>query len=55
MREQALRARPRSRCLPEAGGERSAVAEDVLNQQFRAQVPDQKQVADFDHIWTAEG
>ena len=55
MREQALRARPRRRGLPKDRGTRSAVADNVLDRQFRADGPNQKWVADFIYIWTAEG
>jgi putative transposase len=55
MREQALRARPRRRGLPKDRGERSAVADNVLDRQFQADGPNQKWVADFTYIWTAEG
>ncbi|MGY4828076.1 IS3 family transposase [Sphaerotilaceae bacterium SBD11-9] len=55
MREQALRARPRRRGLPKDRGARSAVADNVLDRQFRADGPNQKWVADFTYIWTAEG
>jgi len=55
MRVQALRARPRRRGLPQDHGERSAVANNVLDRQFRANGPNQKWVADFTYIWTAEG
>ncbi len=55
MREQALRARPRRRGLPKDRGARSAVADNVLNRQFQADGPNQKWVADFTYIWTAEG
>jgi len=57
MRAQALRARPRRRGLPVDSGVRSAsvVAENVLDRQFTAQAPNQKWVADFTYIWTAEG
>jgi putative transposase len=55
MRAQALRARPRRRGLPADRGERSAVAHNVLDRQFQADVPNQKWVADFTYIWTAEG
>ena len=55
MREQALRARPRRRGLPKDRGERSAVANNVLDRQFQADGPNQKWVADFTYIWTAEG
>ncbi len=55
MREQALRARPRRRGLPKDLGERSAIADNILDRQFVASAPNQKWVADFTYIWTAEG
>jgi putative transposase len=57
MRSQALRARPRRRGLPPDKGERAkdAVATNVLNRQFAATAPNQKWIADFTYIWTAEG
>ena len=55
MRMQALRARPRRRGLPKDQGERSAIADNVLDRQFQADAPNQKWVADFTYIWTAEG
>jgi putative transposase len=55
MRIQALRARPRRRGLPKDRGERSAIADNVLDRQFQADMPNQKWVADFTYIWTAEG
>ena len=55
MRLQALRARPKRRGLPKDRGERNAVAENVLDRQFQADAPNQKWVADFTYIWTAEG
>lgn len=57
MRTQALRARPRRRGLPVDQGERSnaAIAANVLDRQFEASAPNQKWVADFTYIWTAEG
>ncbi|WP_337178384.1 IS3 family transposase [Hydrogenophaga borbori] len=55
MREQALRARPRRRGLPKDRGARSAVADNVLDRQLQADGPNQKWVADFTYIWTAEG
>lgn len=55
MREQALRARPRRRGLPQDRGQRSAIADNVLDRQFQAEAPNQKWVADFTYIWTAEG
>ena len=54
MREQALRARPRRRGLPKDRGARSALADNVLDRQFQADDPNQKWVADFTCIWTAE-
>jgi putative transposase len=55
MRLQALRARPRRRSLPKDQGRRDAAAGNVLDRQFRADAPNQKWVADFTYIWTAEG
>ena len=55
MREQALRARPRRRGLPKDHGERSAIADNLLDRQFKADAPNRKWMADFTYIWTAEG
>jgi len=55
MRQQALKARPRRRSLPKDNGQRSVIAENVLDRQFSAEAPNQKWVADFTYIWTAEG
>ena len=55
MRQQALKARPRRRGLPKDDGHRSVIAENVLDRQFSAEAPNQKWVADFTYIWTAEG
>ena len=55
MREQALRARPRRRGLPLDQGTRNEAADNVLDRQFEAMAPNQKWIADFTHIWTAEG
>ena len=57
MRQQALRARPRRRGLPKDIGERrlAAVLPNILDRQFAATQPNQKWVADFTYIWTAEG
>jgi putative transposase len=56
MRMNALRARPRRRGLPKDGGPRSpAVAPNLLDRQFAAERPNQKWIADFTYIWTAEG
>lgn len=57
MKLQALRARPRRRSLPVDRGQRPAVgiAANVLDRQFEASTPNQKWVADFTYIWSAEG
>mgnify|MGYP002335858843 CR=1 FL=1 len=55
MREQAFRARPRRRGLPQDKGSRSVIADNVLDRQFQAEAPNQKWLADFTYIWTAEG
>ena len=55
MREQALRARPRRRSLPSDQGIRNEAADNVLDRQFEATAANQKWIADFTYIWTAEG
>ena len=57
MGAQALRARPRRRGLPLDRGARpdTALAPNVLDRQFTAAGPNQKWVADFTYVWTAEG
>lgn len=55
MRENGLRARPRRRGLPKDTGERSAVSDNLLDRAFEASAPNQKWIADFTYIWTAEG
>ena len=55
MKMQALRARPRRRGLPLDRGERSVLAANLLDRQFHADAPNQKWVADFTYLWTAEG
>lgn len=55
MRLQGLRARPRRRGLPQDMGERSQAAPNVLDRQFAATAPNQKWVADFTYVWSAEG
>ena len=56
MRQQALRARPRRRGLPPDKGIRAAtVPANILDRQFAALGPNQKWIADFTYIWTAEG
>jgi len=56
MRQSALRARPRRRGLPKDRAAReAAVAENVLDRAFEAVAPNQKWIADFTYVWTAEG
>jgi len=55
MRLNALRARPRRRGLPKDAGDRAVIMPNVLDRQFVADRPNQKWVADFTYIWTAEG
>lgn len=57
MRQSALRARPRRRGLPPDRGERApgVVPANILDRQFQAEAPNQKWVADFTYVWTAEG
>jgi len=56
MRMNALRARPRRRRLPKDNGARSpSVAPNLLDRQFAAERPNQRWIADFTYIWTAEG
>lgn len=57
MRLQALRARPRRRRLPKDAGDRqiAVLASNLLDWQFAAERPNQKWIADFTYIWTAEG
>jgi putative transposase len=57
MRLQALRARPRRRRLPRDIGDRSiaVVPSNILDRQFEATQANQKWIADFTYIWTAEG
>ena len=55
MRLQGLRARPRRRRLPKDVGDRAIMAPNVLDRSFDASGPNQKWIADFTYIWTAEG
>ena len=57
MRAQALRARPRRRGLPKDQGDRLAavLSPNLLDRQFAAEGPNQKWIADFTYVWTAEG
>jgi transposase InsO family protein len=54
MRLNALRARRRRRGLPKDAGDRAVIMPNVLDHQFMAERPNQKWVADFTYIWTAE-
>lgn len=54
MRENGLRARPRRRGLPK-DTERAAVSDNLLDRAFEASAPNQKWIADFTYIWTAQG
>src|SRR5690606_14672224 len=54
-RENGLRARPRRRGLPKDTGGRAAVSDNLLDRAFEASAPNQKWIADFTYIWTAEG
>jgi putative transposase len=57
MRLQGLRARPRRRGLPVDRGPRidAQAGQNILDRQFDASAPNQKWVADFTYLWTAEG
>lgn len=55
MQGQALKARPRRKGLPVDRGQRCTIADNVLDRQFQTDAPNQKWVADFKYIWTAEG
>lgn len=55
MRQNGLRARPKRRGKPRDEGERSHIADNILDRNFRAIRPNQKWLADFTYIWTAEG
>jgi putative transposase len=56
MRLQALRARPHRRHVPKDEGDRqiATVPSNILDRQFAAELPNQKWIADFTYIWTAE-
>jgi putative transposase len=55
MRLQALRARPRRRASAEGDCRITNVPANLLDRQFVAERPNQKWIADFTYIWTAEG
>jgi len=55
MRENGLRARPRRRALPKDTDKRPAISQNLLDRVFEASAPNQKWIADFTYVWTAEG
>ena len=55
MQVSGLRARPRRRGLPKDNGARSVIADNLLDRDFQADRPNQKWLADFTYLWTAEG
>ena len=55
MRENGYRARPKRRAKPKNDGERAVIADNILDRDFAASRPNQKWLADFTYIWTAEG
>ena len=55
MKAQALRARPRRRGLPKDDGQRSTIAPNTLAREFHTEQPNQRWIADFTNVWTAEG
>jgi putative transposase len=55
MRLNAMRARPKRRGKPKDDGERSVIVDNILDRDFQADRPNQKWLADFMYIWTAEG
>lgn len=55
MRFNTLRARPRRRGLPKDVGERGVIMPNGLDRQFMAERPNQKGLAEFTYIRTAEG
>jgi putative transposase len=55
MRQEGLRARPRRRGLPKDASQRHAVSPNILDRSFVASAPNQKRIADFTYIWTAQG
>lgn len=55
MRETAMKARPRRRGKPRDDGARAVIADNILERNFQADLPNQKWLADFTYVWTAEG
>lgn len=50
-----MRTGPRRRRRTSDTGERSIIADNVLDRAFTADAPNRKWLADFTYIWTAEG
>ncbi len=55
MRENAMKARPRRRGKPRDDGARAVIADNILERNFQADLPNRKWLADFTYVWTAEG
>jgi hypothetical protein len=55
MRQNAFKVRPKRRGKPQDDGERSVIADNILDRDFVADHPNQKWLADFTYIWTAQG
>lgn len=55
MRQAAFKARPKRRQPPKDKGMRSVIAANGLEREFDADGQNQKWVADFTYVWTAEG
>ena len=55
MRQEGLRARPRRRGVPKDAGQRHAISPNILDRNSVASVPNQRWIAEFTHIWTAQG
>lgn len=55
MRDSAMRVRPRRRGKPKGDGDRSVIADNILDRDFEAERPNHKWLADFTYIRTAEG
>lgn len=55
MRQNAMRGRLKRRGKPKDDGERSVIADSMLDRDCQADRPYQKWLADFTDIWTAEG
>lgn len=47
MRENGYRARPKRRAKPKDEGERAVIADNILDRDFAATLPNQKWLADF--------